>query len=246
VDFYIITDNEQRIINKPDNVKIISRSLPAIRESASAKLGFTANLHYPYKFCDFKPTYGLLFQELIEGYDFWGHGDVDMIYGDIRSFMTEQLLRSHDIVNNRHDYISGAFCLFRNTNELNTLFMQSKDYKTVLTSSDHFSFCECSRLWNELANGHSLSEYSDRPESMTHVVRRLATEGKLRAYFDFIGLEGTPGEIMWRKGKITYQEKYEGMFYHLVRFKNECENQKPLDPIPEKYFFTPNNIVLKN
>lgn len=65
IDFYIITDNECPILNKPENVKIVCKTLDEIRSSASQKLGLTVNIDYPYKLCDFKPAYVFLFPEII-------------------------------------------------------------------------------------------------------------------------------------------------------------------------------------
>jgi len=245
IDFYIITDNEQLILNKPSNVGIIFKLLSEIETTATDKFGFGVSISNPYKLCDFKPAYGFLFPELIEGYDFWGHGDLDIVYGDIRGFMTEEILNSYDIINSRHDYISGAFCLFRNKPEINTLFMQSRDYKKVYSSPEHFCFDECSFLRDQLALGSSILDFPDHTESMTYVVRKTEADEELKAYFDFIAVEGTPGKIIWDKGKIFYKQKYEAMFYHLVRFKNECKRRKVLDPIPDIYCFTPTNIIRK-
>lgn len=54
-----------------------------IKVTASEKLSFAVNIGYPYKLCDFKPAYGFLFPEIIKRYDFWGHGDIDVVYGNI-------------------------------------------------------------------------------------------------------------------------------------------------------------------
>lgn len=79
VDFYIITDNKNKIDNKPQNVKIIYKRLDEIKASAFQKLGFKVNIDYPYKLCDFKPAYGFLFPEIIKDYDFWTQSDLDII-----------------------------------------------------------------------------------------------------------------------------------------------------------------------
>lgn len=60
IDFYIITDNQQSIYNKPANVKITYKTLKEIKSTATQKLGFAVNIGYPYKLCDFKPAYGFL------------------------------------------------------------------------------------------------------------------------------------------------------------------------------------------
>lgn len=245
IDFIIFSCNKETIQNKPVNVKIVYKTIAEIRKKASKKLGFKVNIKYPYKLCDFKPTYGFLFPELIKGYDFWGHGDIDIVFGNIRKFMTKQILNNYDIISSRHDYITGTFCLFRNNMQMNTLFMQSKDYKKVLSRSENFCFDECNYLFEELQNGASIFDYPKNIQSMTWVVKRAEQVGKLKAFFDFIIIEGTPGKIKWEKGKVTYKNLYEAMFYHLIKFKTDCKQNKIYKPIPDTFYFTPTKILKK-
>lgn len=49
IDFFIISDNKKAIPNKPKNVKLIFKTLEEISMIASKKLGFTANIDWPYK-----------------------------------------------------------------------------------------------------------------------------------------------------------------------------------------------------
>src|SRR5471030_363722 len=72
IDFFIITDDRSRAAELPPNVKLIYKTLNDISLLASEKLGFAVNISYGYKLCDFKPAYGLIFSELLNGYDFWG------------------------------------------------------------------------------------------------------------------------------------------------------------------------------
>jgi hypothetical protein len=243
IDFVIITDNKQLVPNKPQNVKIINRTAEDIKHAASQKLGFAVNIDYPYKLCDFKPAYGFIFSEILSSYDFWGHGDIDVVYGDIRNFMTDEVLSNYDVISSRHDYITGTFYLFKNNQDINTLFMQSKDYKKVLSSSEHFCFDECNFLFAELQNGASIFDYPDNIQSMTYVVKKAEVEGKLKAFFDFIIIEGATGKVKWDKGKIIYRDMYEAMFYHLIKFKTECKRPKILSPIPDTFYFTPKKIM---
>jgi len=242
IDFIIITDNKELIPDKPDNVIIVDKSLADVRNFASEKLGFQVNIDYPYKLCDFKPAYGFIFSEIVKNYDFWGMGDIDIVYGNIRSFMTDDVLSTYDVVSSRHDYITGSFCLFRNNEQMNTLFMQSRDYRQVFSSYNHFCFDECNFLWSELQNGASIFDFPNNVQSMTYVVKKTELEGKLKAFFDFIIVEGTPGQIKWKSGKIIYKNKYEAMFYHLVKFKTECKKTNVLYPIPDTFYFSSNTI----
>ncbi len=120
--------------------------------------------------------------------------------------------------------------------------MQSRDYKKVFTSQDFFSFCECNFLWQELDIGASIFDFPNNIESMTWVVKKAAKEGKIKAHFDFIIAEGTPGKIKWDKGSIIYNNTYEAMLYHLVMFKTVSKKPRLLDPIPDTFYFSPSQI----
>lgn len=243
VDFYVITDNIDVIPNKPDNVKIILKSLDELKMQASEKLGFEVFIGNPYKLNDFKPAYGFLFADIIEGYDFWGQGDLDVIYGNIRSFVTEEVLRNHDVISARHDYTTGCFCLFRNNRYINTIFRQSDHYKIVFQNPMNFYFDECGYLYDELKNGASILDFSNQIQSITYVVRNEEKKKNLKAHFDLILIEGNPGEIEWINGEVFYKQEFEILLYHLIWLKKICINKKILDPIPKSILFTPDNIL---
>ena len=128
------------------------------------------NIENPYKLCDYKPAYGFLFPEIINDYDFWGQSDIDIICGDIRGFITDEMLNTFEYISLRHDYTTGVFALFRNNEKMNTFFMRSKDYKLVFTNPQHYSFGECNFAWDELTAGKSIFELETEIESFTHVV----------------------------------------------------------------------------
>lgn len=78
------------------------------------KYDFLVSLVKPYKLCDFRPAYGDIFSEYLEGYDFWGHCDVDLFWGDIRKFITDEVLERYDRI-----YSTGHCSLYRNKEEIN-------------------------------------------------------------------------------------------------------------------------------
>ena len=92
VDFLILTDNNDPSFELPTNVKIIPYSLGQFKTDAAKALGFDVAVESYYKLCDFKPAYGTVFADYIKEYDFWGYCDVDVIFGNIRAFMTDELL----------------------------------------------------------------------------------------------------------------------------------------------------------
>lgn len=242
--FCIITDDNDKIFKKPKNVFFVNKTIQQIQKSATQKLGFLAKLSQGYKICDFRPSLGYLFPELIKGFEFWGYGDIDVIYGKLRNFLTAKLLDSYDIFSFRPEYLSGCFTILRNTKKMNGLFMQSKDYKTVLSKRKYFNFDECNFMFTPLQAGASIDAIPYKLESMTHVVIRKANEGFLRAYFDFNLLEGPVGNVKWIKGKIIYKSQFEAILYHFLKFKDHYKNKNRIIPTKENetIYFSQNNI----
>lgn len=245
VDFIIITDNTATIPNKPDNVKILFKTFDDFKTNASAKLGFPVAIDIPYKLCDFKPAYGFLFPEILAQYDFWGHGDIDMVYGNIRNFMTEEILDNYDIITPREDIIMGTFCLYRNTEQMNTLFMKSRDYGHVFSNATYFNFDECSFLFKKLASRNSILAYSKNIQSMTYLAVKGDQEGDFKAYFNRLVLQGMSNKIRWDNGVILNKNQVEWMLYDLIKYKVKCQNKTISYPIPDVFYFHKNGINKK-
>jgi len=221
IDFLIITDNTSSIIDLPVNVKIIPYTIEQFKEKASKKLSFEVAIESGYKLCDFKPAYGYIFSDYIKDYDFWGYCDIDVIFGNIRAFMTEELLKEYDIISSRHDYLTGCFALYRNNELMRELFKQSKDYRKVFTDPRNFCFDETNYAFEAFEKGLHYNQIKTEVESLTHVVRRLQENEKLRAYFEFQIVEGFAGNMLWDKGQLIYRKQFEALLYHLVRFKRK-------------------------
>jgi hypothetical protein len=254
INFIIVTDNTEEINNKPDNLKIVYRTIDELKDDFSSKLGFIVNIDSPYKLCDFKPAYGFLFQYIINDYEFWGHTDLDIVFGDVRGFMTNELLQNCDVISCRHDYTAGYFTLYRNTDYCNMLFTKSNAYQTVFSTSKNYWFDECGMLTGKPNLNHSgiviksinrqtnILNYRNVFQSMTYVVVKAARDEGLKVHFDFIILDGAVGDTSWKEGKVYYKDMFEAMFYHLILFKKTCKKKIALSPIPDQFFFTTNEV----
>ena len=75
----------------PPNVVIKQTSLKELRGLFCAKLGMEVALEKPLQLCNLKPAFGYLFAESLANYEFWGHCDLDMIFGDIRKFLNKEI-----------------------------------------------------------------------------------------------------------------------------------------------------------
>lgn len=234
VDFLIFSDIQYSYAI-PANVTIQHMQLDELKQLASKKMGLEANLDYHYKFCDYKPAYGLIFEDYTKGYDFWAQSDIDVIYGNLRNFLTDEFLDSYDFISLRHDYTTGCFALYRNNPVMNQLFKKSKDYKTVFTNAKHFCFDECNFAWDDLTAGKSIFEVNTEIESFTHIIKTAEANSEIRAHFDFILLEGLVGQIRFSDGSIVYKNTFEGILYHLYWLKKVYQPGKAPKNIPDSY-----------
>lgn len=145
IDWFIFTDIEGSY-DYPPNARRISMSFHELRARFQEKFDFPIALDTPYKLCDYKPAYGYLFEEYLNGYDFWGHCDLDLLFGDLRKFFPEEELNKYDKIGHL-----GHLSLYRNCSEINTLFMAeiggSTRYKEVFTTPHSCIFDE----WDDLS-----------------------------------------------------------------------------------------------
>jgi hypothetical protein len=235
INFYIITDNKTLTSPLPDNVKLIYKTLEETSFLATQKLGFEVSMDYSYKLCDFKPAYGFIFSEILKDYDFWGYGDLDVIFGNIRNFATETMLENYDLMSIQPYWLPGCFSLFRNTPKLNTLFMQSKDYEKVFRSRKHYCFDETNFTHDQFNDGLNFHQVNAEIESMTHVVKKMEEINYIRPYFDLHIIEGNPGNITWDRGDMIYKNKYEALLYHLIDFKKHFVPPATIGFIPDSF-----------
>jgi len=224
VDFYLITDNHT-IENLPINVILVPSSLENIKERISRVLTLSIDFSKAYKLCDFKPTYGLVFQDLLalKEYSFWGHCDIDIVLGKIANFITDEMLNSYDVISVRHDYTPGFFMLYRNEEKTNSLFKKSADYMHVFQSPKNFCFDECSYHHRDLMNGKPLEKVQNYIDAMTFVINRESKRGNIKVLYELFALEGTLGSVTWSDGILTYEDRYEALLYHLITTKNKVE-----------------------
>lgn len=138
-DFLIFTDSAFDG-EYPKNVKPFIRSFGGMKSMFEEKLGFAVSLEQPFRFCDFRPAFGVLFADYLKGYDFWGHCDIDQIFGDIKSVITDEILGQYERV-----LFQGHLSLYKNNKRMNRLFEQDGaiyPYKKVFTTGENYAFDE--------------------------------------------------------------------------------------------------------
>lgn len=132
----LVTDIETVGICLPDNVHVVRLSLGDIRDRIASSIPAPLKLDAAYKLCDCKPLYGILFEKELRSYDFWGHCDADMLFGDLSHFVTDEILDSHDKL-----FTHGHFVLYRNEPHVNRLAIEYHDAPCGLDFAASSSLC---------------------------------------------------------------------------------------------------------
>ena len=221
IDFIIFTDNQ--IIDLPPNVTVYKSSLKEIKDRASAVLEFECSLGRAYKLCDYKPLYGSIFSKELKGYDYWGHCDFDLIFGDINQFFEWYNLYEYDKIN-----ALGHLSFYRNTDEINSRYKLEggrDNYKKVFTSDTIYVFDEMPGM-TELYRKHGFSMftkyvYADIASvyERFRIIEEYALDEKKKNYKDQI--------FYWENGKCfrayyvedkLYKEEY--MYIHFKKRRN--------------------------
>jgi SAM-dependent methyltransferase len=135
-------------------------TLDVVNERVSAELETPCRKATGYSLGDLRPMLAKLFSAEIEGYDWWGWCDFDIVLGNLNC-INPQTFEDNDIITSHADYINGAFTLLKNTPALNNLFLSGR-YKGVLENPDYCNFDETG-FSDTLSNGNP---------SFTEIVRQ--------------------------------------------------------------------------
>ena len=196
--------------NKVDNVEFIKTTLKDLNLLISKNIDFGVCIENIYKLCDFKPMYGVIFEDYLKEYDFWGYADIDVVYGNIRKFITDEILEKCDIITSRPDFLAGHFTIYRNCEKINNLYKKIPGYKDILQNDKCCAFDEI---------------------YMTDLAKGLTKKGHLKTFFKKIIREdhwpvvypwGRKWKVYWNKGKLIYtRTRRELAYFHFINSKED-------------------------
>lgn len=230
--------------NAPANVVFEATDLKSLSRLFSAKLDIPSlKIDRPYKLCDFKPAYGFLFEEYLYGIDHWAHGDIDVVYGDLRSILTPEVLQ-YNIVSLMRRHIAGHLTVYRNTNVVNHLFRKVPEWEdvfadsrsrkmdeTLFTSSlgiNEFQQPVSQRRWDGPPVGTEKGYYFveswstprfflNRPWSLRRIRWRGLSANKM-----WRGQKRVPNVWYWKAGRVTNNvDNTDLPYFHFMHWNRE-------------------------
>lgn len=222
--------------NLPDNVEIVETSFTDYTAFAAARLGTPFAPTDPYKLCDLKPALGYVHESDIAGYEFYGFGDIDVIYGRISPFFPESMRRRFDILSTHSNTVSGHFCLFKNTRANRVMFRRIKRFGELLADPSSHSLDEAGltaairsmRRAGTLLNPLRWVGLRHRPRKLFK--EQFSTILSLRGWID--KTLNYPSVWRWRNGSLTtdLSGSREFLYLHFMRWKSLNYVNDPKQP----------------
>lgn len=236
IDFFFITDCDTSVFNGINNIRFEASSFVEYINRFKKLLGDDINIPNPYKICDLRPFFALVHDDIIRNYDFFGWTDVDVLFGDIRSFYTENILRDYDALSTHEKRLSGHFALLRNNEKYRRMGYRIYRWKQALLNPEFVGIDEHGithamqmTVLDKIAEKFKFSTQT----KFLNTVRRLKTQ---RHYFveqyttpftPIPWIDGTvnsaqPDVWFYERGTIS-NSRDQGrkfMYLHLMNFKS--------------------------
>jgi len=185
----------------PPNMRFVQMPLPQLNQLASSKLGLKINKG-PYSQCDMRPAFGVIFDEYLKDAEFWGHCDLDVIWGDLRTYLSPNILNNYQIITNNLRQMAGHLGLYRNCPEVNNFFRQAPDHKEIL-EDPQFHYFDEDGISNCLKENNVQGIYWDRNDKVHDRELKYLPTGwywKRGRIFDRLGRQyGSMHFMLWKK-----------------------------------------------
>lgn len=237
IDFMFFTDCD---VQPAKNIIVHKMTFADFRQMVQNKFDFPIVLDRPYKICDYRPAFAYIFSKYVKGYDFWGWGDLDVVYGDIRHFITDEVLSSYKMFSGY-----GHFTLYKNDEFTNTFFMKDVDgfvsYKEAFTQQrsmyfDEYEYKGFGDKWRKCHPGDCWLEWpfdnASKPKQSYHF--NSMTRGWKRVIFEHI--DKKLFMIRFNQGKIEKKESLYAHFQHRGFMKDRVTDYR-------HFLVTPSAII---
>lgn len=133
---WLFFTNDKSSYSYPKNVIVNYLSLEDLKNIIENRLNEKVSLENPYKLCDFRPLYGVIFEDYLKDYGFWGYGDLDTIIGDLSNFVTDERLNEYDKIS-----LMGHLSVLRN-NDLVNIAYKDCNYLSIIQNRNNINFDE--------------------------------------------------------------------------------------------------------
>lgn len=237
IDFFFTTDCDTSVIENIANIRFRKISFDDYIQEYKKILKTEINIDNPVKICDLRPFFGLIHQKDIAGYDFFGWTDLDIIFGDIRSFYTEDILNKYEVLSTHKMRLAGHCALLKNNKKYREMGYKVYNWKGALQNPNFVGIDEhgmsnalCMTFFDKLAEKFKLSKNNFLLNRLRkwktrnyYFVEQYTTPFVPIAWIDGSINSEQPKEWYYDKGNITNSSdgNRKFMYLHLMNFKSD-------------------------
>lgn len=242
INWLILTD-DKTAYDYPSNVHVVYTTFQEVVRQFQNCFDFPIELTQPYQLCEFKVAYGEAFANYAAGYDFWGHCDVDVIWGNLRRHLTDDILKSFSKISWR-----GHLTLYKNTDRINKLYRTPIEgvsfYKYAFSNPTGFPLAPDERAINFLYEMEGEKIYKDL----------MFADLKIRSYnFELLhfpkeeNYKNRHQIFLWDNGNLQRLYTYNGVvhkedFAYIHFLKRNMKLPKDL-AIANRFLIVPNRFL---
>lgn len=239
----IITDNKKKY-KIPENVIMKKMTFENLRRLIDVKLRTKVAIKDPYKLCDLRPMYGVIFQHWISDFDWWGYCDTDLIFGKISHFITDKLLDQYDKIG-----VLGHFTLMKNAYNVNNAYSLPLNgkliYKSVLYNFNNVSFDEeHNNSINNIMEENGFKILNQNVEANPYTKSSVFRLNHLKRDWSYSIEKPSKSVFIWNNGELVryivinnrmYTKEYLYIHFQSRKMKNLVTNFNRYKIIPNQF-----------
>jgi hypothetical protein len=221
--------------NKADNVDFVHLSFDDYKALVRERLSIAFDPPTPYKLCDLRPCVAQIHERDVAGFRFFGYGDLDVVYGNIRSFYSDDVLARANVLSTHPERLSGHFAVLRNTPAFRRAYERIPNYRTLLeqphfAAMDEADFSEVFLPSDKPRGFRRVIDYLDPCRRGLRFVEQHSTVLSPRKWHD--GTMNYPQKWFWRRGRLTNERdgEREFLYLHFMRWQSDRWISDPPSP----------------
>jgi hypothetical protein len=136
VDFIFFTDCPIPAVTYPNTI-FHPMTFSEYCDLVSERLHINFHPERAYKLCDLRPFYGVIHQEELRDYEFWGYGDIDLVYADLSCLLTPRRLKRCDLITTHINRVAGHFTVIRRDSPTSTACFNIPNWQEHLEAKEN-------------------------------------------------------------------------------------------------------------
>lgn len=209
--------------NAPSNIQYHYTTFKEYCGRVSEKLGIDFHPDNPYKLCDLKPFYLYIHQDELKEYEYVGWGDIDLVYGKLDHFFTDEMMRRYKILSTHLDRFSGHFTLIKNSKEMIMKPFKIWRWKWILENQKNYGLDErlLTRYYTPLLILPRILKIRFGGKKITSLYKFLSRQ--LYPQYHFKEYHTTPfrstNDYFYHNGQVNSSNGNELPYLHFLFFK---------------------------